>query len=179
MATLSYTPSFFLLGYRFAEKIPASKVGHQNGAKHSISPDSKSATEELIALRAKNKMLMETLAAIKQTANKEMKEKFDLVWYAKFRYRYPNHEASSRIDKEHKEMIQNLRSDDGDYHHGFNSGVLAATRMFAAQADVLHINDLALSPELMEEGAKHQKKIEVAKESFPHVEVDNNFPKHA
>ena len=164
---------------RRADKIPASKVGHQNDAKHSISPDSKSANEELIALRAKNKMLMETLAAIKQTANKELKEKFDLVWYAKFRYRYPNHEASARIDKEHKEMIQDLRSDDGDFHHGFNSGVLAASRMFATQADVLHINDIALSPELMEEGAKHQKKIEDAKEAFPHLEVDNNFPKHA
>ncbi|KAL3917751.1 MAG: hypothetical protein SGILL_004562 [Bacillariaceae sp.] len=133
----------------------------------------------MIALRAKNEMLMETLAAIKQTADKELKEKFDLVWYAKFRYRYPNHEASARIDKEHKELIQHLRSEDGDYHHGFNSGVLAASRMFASQADVLHVNDLALSPELMEEAAKHQKTVAEAKESFPHVEVDNNFPKLA
>lgn len=29
----------------------------------------------------------------------------------------------------------------------------------------------------MEEAAKHQKKIEAAKESFPHIEVDKNFAK--
>jgi hypothetical protein len=55
--------------------------------------------------------------------------------------RYPNHEASKRIDQEQKEEIQKLRSNDGDFHNGFNSGVLAAVRMFKEKADILHIND--------------------------------------
>jgi GNAT superfamily N-acetyltransferase len=85
---------------------------------------------------------VDTLAAIKQSTYKELKKKFDLVWYARFRYRYSNHEASSRIDKGYKEEIPELRSDEGDFHHSFNSGVLAASPMFASQADVLHIKDL-------------------------------------
>ncbi|KAL3925439.1 MAG: hypothetical protein SGILL_000404 [Bacillariaceae sp.] len=118
------------------------QVGHLNDAKHSISPDSKSANEELMALRAKNKLLMEALAAIKDSADQELTKKFDMVWFAKYRYRYPNNPNSKRIENAYKEEIERLRSDDGDYHHGFNAGVLAASRMFASQADVLHVNDL-------------------------------------
>jgi hypothetical protein len=59
--------------------------------------------------------------------------------------RYPNHEASERIDKEHKEDIEKLRGDDGDFYHGFNTGVLAAARMFNDKADILHINDFEVS----------------------------------
>jgi hypothetical protein len=98
-----------------------------------------------------------------------MKKNYDLVWFAKYRCkcsamvspcwrachhgwmftpcprwfadRYPNHEASERIDQEHKEEIEKLRSDDGDFYHGFNSGLLAAARMFQAKADILHINE--------------------------------------
>ena len=57
--------------------------------------------------------------------------------------RYPNHAASSRIEKaeEYKEEIRKLRDSDGDFHHGFNTGVLAATRMFKEKADILHVND--------------------------------------
>lgn len=58
--------------------------------------------------------------------------------------RYPNHSASKRIDSSeaYKKDIEKLRSNDGDYHHGFNCGVLAAARMFADQADILHVNEL-------------------------------------
>ena len=61
--------------------------------------------------------------------------------------RYPNHEASQRIEQteEYKQEIQKLRGDDGDYFHGFNSGVLAATRLFNEKADILHVNDFEVS----------------------------------
>ena len=62
-----------------------------------------------------------------------------------FTDRYPNHEASQRIDEEYKEEIEKLRGDDGDFHHGFNSGVLAAVRMFKEKADILHVNDFEVS----------------------------------
>ena len=127
--------------------------------------------------------------------------------------RYPNHEASKRIEEteEYKAEIQKLRDNDGDFHHGFNTGVLAATRMFKEKADILHVNDFEvriillkfalsednifirstdantwtssylhlqeLSAELLNEGAKHSKKIEAATKAFPHVEVTNDgFP---
>jgi hypothetical protein len=35
--------------------------------------------------RVKNKLLLEALAAIKETANKELQKKYDLVWYARYR----------------------------------------------------------------------------------------------
>jgi hypothetical protein len=56
--------------------------------------------------------------------------------------RYPNHEASHRIDQEFKNEIEQLRGQDGDFFHGYNSGVLAAARLFRKQADILHINDI-------------------------------------
>lgn len=55
--------------------------------------------------------------------------------------RFPNHEACSRIDSEHAGEIEKLRGEDGDFHHGFNSGLLAATRLFKEKADILHINN--------------------------------------
>lgn len=52
--------------------------------------------------------------------------------------RYPSHAASKWLDssEEHRGDIDNLHSNDGDFHHGFNSGVLAATRMLKECADV-------------------------------------------
>ena len=91
--------------------------------------------------------------------------------------RYPNHPDSKRIDEEHKEEIQKLRSEDGDFHHGFNTGLLAAARLFKEKADVLHINQFEeLNTELLAEAANHKKKIEDARSKFPHIEVTNEFP---
>jgi hypothetical protein len=66
-----------------------------------------------------------------------------LVLHSIFTDRYPNHEASKRIDqaKEYQEEIQKLRSDDGDFYHGFNCGVLAAARLFSDQSDITHVNE--------------------------------------
>ena len=63
-----------------------------------------------------------------------------LFYRFRFAARYPSHEASKWLDhsKEHSHDIDDLHSPDGDFHHGFNSGVLAAARMFKEQADVVH-----------------------------------------
>jgi hypothetical protein len=63
------------------DKIPASKVA--TSAKHAVSPTS--TDEELLALRARNQILTGALAAIKDSASKELKKKYDLVWFAKYR----------------------------------------------------------------------------------------------
>ena len=65
-----------------------------------------------------------------------------------------------------------------DFHHGFNTGLLAATRMFAEQADILHINDFdEMTAEFSKEAKQHEEKIEKTKESFPNLEVTaNGFP---
>jgi hypothetical protein len=71
---------FPFLPFDNAEKLPVGKVG--TFSKHSISPDQ---PDEIDALRAKNKVLTDALAAIHQKAKKETEQKYDLVWYAKYR----------------------------------------------------------------------------------------------
>ena len=62
--------------------------------------------------------------------------------YGNYLGRYPNHEASKRIEnaEEHKDAISDLRGQDADYHHGFNSGLLAASRLFKEHADISHLD---------------------------------------
>lgn len=150
-------------------------------------------------------MLTEALAAIKESASDEMMRRYDLVWFAKYRCkflqdngagpifhsfpyfhctkigskdRYPNHKESKRIDQQHKAEIEKLRSEDGDFHHGFNTGLLAAARMFKDKADVAHINKFEeLTPGLLAEASKHRQRIQEARGSFPQTEVTNDFPK--
>ena len=88
--------------------------------------------------------------------------------------------------------------------------MLAAARMFNEKSDILHINNFEvrkispfhpwvhhvknklivliidwfvrqeLSTELMVEGVKHSKKIEGARNQFPHLEVDaHKFPEES
>ena len=61
--------------------------------------------------------------------------------------RFPNHDASKRIQEseEHREDLDLLKSNDADYHHGFQAGVLAAARMFKEHSDILHINNEGVS----------------------------------
>jgi rubrerythrin len=88
--------------------------------------------------------------------------------------RYPNHEARKRIEEEHHDELEKLASPDADYFHGIHSGLLAASRMYQKQADILHINKHdEVSDVLLSEAANHAKKVEESLEEFPKVEVGN------
>ena len=93
-------------------------------------------------------------------------KKFDLVWFAKNRSRYPNHDKSKFLDtsQEHKEDIEKLRSHDCDYHHGMNCGVLAATRMFKEITKLIDHDGQENDP---------LKKVDEVKQSFPDLSVDH------
>ena len=57
---------------------------------------------------------------------------FDLVSYARKDKTEPNHPASTfieRIEEEYRDQVANLQGEDGDWHHGFNSGCLATVRL--------------------------------------------------
>ncbi len=56
-------------------------------SKHSVSPNpSPSVTsEEILALRAKNQVLTDALKAIVESAEAQLQQKYDLVWFAKYR----------------------------------------------------------------------------------------------
>jgi rubrerythrin len=88
--------------------------------------------------------------------------------------RYPNHEARKRIEEEHHDELEKLASPDADYFHGIHSGLLAASRMYQKQADILHINKHdGVSDVLLWEAANHAKKVQESLEEFPKVEVGN------
>lgn len=74
------TPQFLTEG-----KIPISKAGQST--KHAVSPTSspQSMSEEVLVLRARNKLLTQALAAIHSSSEKELKKRYDLVWFAKYR----------------------------------------------------------------------------------------------
>ncbi|KAL7490998.1 hypothetical protein ACHAWT_000476 [Skeletonema menzelii] len=144
-----------------------------------VSPTHKSIEDEVIYLRSQNKLLKNALNAVENTASEKLCKSYELVWYARNRTRYPSHQVSKWLDssKEHSRDIDNLHSVDGDFHHGFNSGVLAASRMFKDHADVSHVSN---DPEEVFDSAhqavkKHQEKIEESKEAFPNASADT-FP---
>eukprot|EP00561_Arcocellulus_cornucervis_P013138 CAMPEP_0185799688 /NCGR_PEP_ID=MMETSP1322-20130828/465_1 /TAXON_ID=265543 /ORGANISM="Minutocellus polymorphus, Strain RCC2270" /LENGTH=183 /DNA_ID=CAMNT_0028495275 /DNA_START=105 /DNA_END=656 /DNA_ORIENTATION=- len=166
-----------------SEKIPISKAKSSVQSKPqksiatmnvTVSPTT-TTEDEVIALRAENKVLRQALNAVEDTATEQLKKSFELVWFARNRCRYPNHEASKRIEgaEEHKDAISDLRGQDADYHHGFNSGLLAASRLFKEHADISHLD--------LHEGGWHEKiahhteKVGGSKESFPRLDVDE-FP---
>lgn len=142
----------------------------------SESPRSKE--DEIIALRARNQVLTDALKAIQDTAAKEEKRLYDLVWFARNRSRYPNHQSRYRIEssEEHKKELENLQSDNADFYHGMHAGLLAASRLFKEHSDILHINEINdVSQDLLQEATKHKEKIRKSLEVFPHTHADD-FP---
>jgi hypothetical protein len=68
------------------------------------------------------------------------KKYFDLVWFARKTDEDYNtiplaKEAMDRIMDQYEEEVDNLSGIDGDWHHGFNSGCLAAFRLILGMAD--------------------------------------------
>eukprot|EP00523_Entomoneis_sp_CCMP467_P012646 CAMPEP_0168801574 /NCGR_PEP_ID=MMETSP0725-20121227/19618_1 /TAXON_ID=265536 /ORGANISM="Amphiprora sp., Strain CCMP467" /LENGTH=174 /DNA_ID=CAMNT_0008853279 /DNA_START=53 /DNA_END=577 /DNA_ORIENTATION=- len=156
-----------------AAKQPAAKAGKSSKVSPAGSP--RSLEDEVVSLRARNKLLTETLSSIRETAEKEEKRLYDLVWFARNRSRFPNHESRHRIEKskEHKEEIEKLKTTECDYYHGIHTGLLAASRLFKEQSDVLHLDESAEVTELMGEAAKHKQRIEESLKTFPHFEVSS------
>ena len=88
-------------------------------------PIGKSDNNEFLDLKAR--VLIKVLNSTRAVCDEKIKENFDIVWYAMNRCRLPNHDASRRIEcsPEYGRRIEELRSLDCDFHHGFNSGILA------------------------------------------------------
>lgn len=127
-------------------------------------------------LKAQNKVLSNALKQIQSCAEEHLNQKYDLVWFARNRCRYPNHEASNRIENSeaHRVELEKLKTLDCDYHHGFNSGVLATTRLFKQISEASHqVLDEEPIPENEEKLViKHQDKVEKLKDNFPDLSVD-------
>jgi hypothetical protein len=79
--------------------VKANPTSHDRIADFSKAPVSPtgSVEDEILVLRARNKILTEALSAVKKSASKEMKRRFDLVWFARYRCKYQPG-AGSMID---------------------------------------------------------------------------------
>ena len=108
-----------------------------------------------------------------------MKHNFELVWFARNRSRYPTHPDSKCIEnsKFHREELAKLRTNDCDFHHGFNSGVLATSRLFKQISDVSHAFNEDVQMEANEDNLvlQHTEKVKKMKRNFPDLSVDS-FP---
>jgi rRNA maturation endonuclease Nob1 len=163
------------------EKIPSAKVSIMKGIldeRLAVSPSNShgSLEDEVIALRARNTVLAKTLKSIKETAEKEKKRHHDLVWYARNRSRFPNHKSRKRIetDEEHAGELEKLTSTEADYFHGVHSGILAATRVFEKQADILHFNEDDDVGAVMSAAAIHDEKIVKSLEHYPQLDANDD-----
>jgi methionyl-tRNA formyltransferase len=170
-----YTPNVL------TEKIPAAKISTMKDIldeRLAVSPSNSlgSLEDEVITLRARNTVLLNTLKSIKETAAKEKKRHHDLVWYARNRSRFPNHPSRKRIetDAEHADELQKLTSAEADYFHGIHSGILAATRVFEKQADILHVNEDDDVGAVLSAAAKHDEKIVESLESYPQLNAHHD-----
>ena len=86
--------------------------------------------------------------------------------------RYPNHAVSKRLEASERHMreIRKLRTNDGDYYHGFHSGVLASARLFKDHADILHVNEHGVSLlEMTKIGNSYQTRL-TNELSFPGIQ---------
>ena len=130
------------------------------------------------SLRLRNQVLSTALQEIHDTAQKEAQKHYDLVWFARNRGRFPNHEARKRIEDTYPQDLAKLQTLDADHFHGIHCGLLAAARMYASHADVvLRVNEHEqVTTELLQANEEHQKRMEQAQEAYPHVTVDE-FPK--
>jgi hypothetical protein len=140
---------------------------------NTTSPD-----HDISRLRAQNKVLIDALVQIRNCASEHMDKKYDLVWFALNRTRYPNHESSKKIERSvsHREELKKLKTNDCDFHHGFNCGVLATSRLFKQISDISSVIGEEVDPTNPEKVVQmHQNKVQQMKRKFPDLSVQS-FP---
>ena len=80
------------------------------------------------------------LEEIHDESHKYSEKYFDLVWLARTHNlenpNDPNYKHTRELADKHKEDFEKLSSDAGDWHHGFNSGILALSRLFGDLSDM-------------------------------------------
>jgi hypothetical protein len=154
-------------------------VHHTQSKQVSEAKKSLSLEQQVAALKAKNAVLESVLLSIKDTASQHFDKKYDLVWFAKNRCRYPNHPKSKELDQSeaHREDINVLRGLNGDYHHGINCGEMATCRLFKEILDQatqhLEKDDQHILVNHKDIIQDHHEKVQEAKESFPNLSLEN------
>mmetsp|Transcript_17039 Transcript_17039/g.26592 ORF Transcript_17039/g.26592 Transcript_17039/m.26592 type:complete len:198 (-) Transcript_17039:206-799(-) len=150
------------------------KKNGEKGIAH-IDHDNSVRESEIANLRAQNLLLRGAVAALKQDASDMVKVNFERVWFANNRICYPASEHSRRleVDPQHRDAILCLRGGDSDYHHGFNSGLLAAGRLFRDNINVIQDDaSIVCSDTLTEVATMLEQKLQENRGNFPNSVVD-------
>lgn len=140
-----------------------------------INLDKSARDSEISNLRAQNLMLKGAIAALKEDASDMVKVNFERVWFANNRICFPASEHSRRLemDPQQCEAIGQLRGEDADYHHGFNSGLLAAGRLFRDHIKVIQDDAPNVNCETLKGVATRlEQKLQENQEKFPNSVVD-------
>ena len=93
-------------------------------------------TEELVRLREENAMLRAVVAATNQQSADFSLKYGRLVWFAQSdpsaetNRQHPGHKMHMATMKEYPKEVAELSSEGSSFQHGFNSGMLAASRLF-------------------------------------------------
>ena len=100
--------------------------------------------EENRLLRARVKILSDQLKQVRRVADEQIRLSFALVWFARNNDNFPDDEIIGHIRQspEFAPSVQQLVGLQSDYWTGFNTGLLAASRMF---------KDVSTPPKVSEE----------------------------
>ena len=75
-----------------------------------------------------------------QNIIEKQKQYADLLWYARSSEKHNSitgvKENKNRIEGLYPEEVNDLQNEDGDWHHGFNSGMVAALRYILTMDDL-------------------------------------------
>ena len=134
--------------------------------------------EELVKLRSENAKLKEALCDVSARANTKSEYYFQLVWLAREQEGDDDRLSNVSLQKTISDMgcqsefavdVDKLRGECGDWYHGFNSGVLAASRLFNELASATH--DIIIDYGEGEEPYTVEQQRENALEEFPMLDT--------
>ena len=108
------------------------------------------------ALRSELAEVKKALDAVQGKAAEDSQKYRELVWIARRNIddvladpEHPSHPGVVEIMAKHPLELRKLQGQDGDWQHGFNSGLLAASRMYM-DLSIAYEEDMAEDPDVLE-----------------------------
>ena len=137
--------------------------------------------EERDALRAELAEAKKALDAVKTKAAMDAEKYFNLVWIARTNREevldntsHPSHWRAVEVMDTYRNEVAKLSGPDGNFWHGFNSGILAASRMYFDLSAACE-EDLEEKEEDLEDGpplsARLAAQRQQAVEDFPFLDT--------
>ena len=147
-----------------------------------------SKNEQIHYLQAQNRLLQKSLKSIADTATEQLRQSYELVWFYRNMGRLPNKNEINILQSiengtpQLKIAISQLTGPEREYYHGFNSGLLAAARMFLEHSQISEIiKDLPVKDKMeissvwedvvLGMTTKHEEQIQASRRAFPNTDT--------